>query len=209
MRRAVRSTLRVLGYGLLALGLALAILPLALQLSPVRRLLRDQLVQAVQPSLQGKLHVGDVRWPWPNYVELSDVRIEDRHGGRVLGASKLFARLRLRSLFDGALELDRGNHSLDGGLRRRYVDALEAHLSGEDALHQGPHAQFAGDGQGLVQQGRGLLSVARFVPLEQGIGVVAAGPGQLGPVAPSAEGQGFLEVDRRLVKVAHGVGQEG
>ncbi len=49
-----------------------------------------------------------------------------------------------------------------------------------------------------------------LVALEQRVGVVAAGPGQLGTEAPfAAEGQGFLEVDRRLVKFAHGVGQEG
>ncbi len=45
---------------------------------------------------------------------------------------------------------------------------------GQHPLHQRPHAQFAGDGQGLVQQGHGLLSVAGLVPLEQSIGVVAA-----------------------------------
>ena len=49
--------------------------------------------------------------------------------------------------------------------------------SGQHPLHQGPHAQLAGEGQGLVQQGHGLLSVAGLVALEQGVGVVAAGPG--------------------------------
>ena len=39
---------------------------------------------------------------------------------------------------------------------------------------KGPHAQLAGDGQGLVQQGRHFLSVARLVSMEQGVGVVAA-----------------------------------
>ncbi len=76
-------------------------------------------------------------------------------------------------------------------------------------LHQRPHAQLAGDGQGLVQQGHGLLAIARLVALEQGIGVVAAGPGQLGPIAGlAAEGQGVLEVGRRLVQVARGLRQE-
>ena len=50
-------------------------------------------------------------------------------------------------------------------------------------LHQRPHAQLAGDSQRLVQQGHGLFSVAGLAPLEQGVGVVAAGPGQLGPIA--------------------------
>ncbi len=39
---------------------------------------------------------------------------------------------------------------------------------GQHPLHQGPHAQLAGDGKGLVQQGHRLRAVARLVPLEQG-----------------------------------------
>ena len=57
-------------------------------------------------------------------------------------------------------------------------------------LHQWAHAQLAGDGQGLVQQGHGLLAAAWLVALEQGVGVVAAGPGQFGTVARlAAEGR--------------------
>jgi len=71
---------------------------------------------------------------------------------------------------------------------------------GQHSLHQGPHAQFAGDGQGLVQQRQGLFSVTRLVPLEQGVGVVAAGPGQLRPVAClAAEQLGVLEAGSGLV----------
>ena len=65
---------------------------------------------------------------------------------------------------------------------------------GQHPLHQRPHAQLAGDGQGLVEQGHGLLPVARLVPLEQRVGIVAASPGQLGPVAFSAKGQGIIEM---------------
>ena len=66
---------------------------------------------------------------------------------------------------------------------------------GQHALHQGPHAQFAGDSQGLIQQGDGLGPVSFAVPLTEGIGVVAAGPCQLGPVAClAAEGQGVFKV---------------
>ncbi len=36
-------------------------------------------------------------------------------------------------------------------------------------LHQGPHAQLAGDAQGLVQQGHGLLAVAWVVAFKQQI----------------------------------------
>ena len=44
-------------------------------------------------------------------------------------------------------------------------------------LHQGPHPQLTGDGQGLVQQGHGFGPVPLTVTLEKGVGVVAAGPG--------------------------------
>ena len=55
------------------------------------------------------------------------------------------------------------------------------------------HAQLARDGQGLVQHGGGLFSVAGLVALEQGVSVVAAGPGQLGPVASlPAEGPNWF-----------------
>ena len=45
--------------------------------------------------------------------------------------------------------------------------------------------------------------------LEQSVGVVAAGPGQFGPVASlTAEGQRVLKVVSGLVQVTHGLGQE-
>ena len=80
---------------------------------------------------------------------------------------------------------------------------------GQNPLHQGPHAQLAGDGQGLVQQGHGLLSVACLVTLEEVVGVVAAGPGQLGPVARfAAECQGVVEVAHGLAQISHCLGEE-
>ena len=48
---------------------------------------------------------------------------------------------------------------------------------GQDPLHQRPHAQFAGNGQGLVQQRDGFGTVAFRVALTRRVGVVAAGPG--------------------------------
>ncbi len=74
---------------------------------------------------------------------------------------------------------------------------------GQHPFHQGPHAQLAGDGQGLVQQGHGLLAVARLVALKQRVGLVAAGPSQIGSVARlAAECQGVFKVGRRLVQIA-------
>ena len=56
-----------------------------------------------------------------------------------------------------------------------------------------------------------LLSVeaSMCVSIAQGIRVVAAGPGQLGPVARfAAEGQGIFPVLSGLVQVTHGLGQK-
>ena len=51
------------------------------------------------------------------------------------------------------------------------------------------------------------LPVALPVPLQQGVGVVAAGPGQFRSVArPAAEGQGVLEVGCCSVQVADSAG---
>ena len=51
----------------------------------------------------------------------------------------------------------------------------------------------------------GLLLVGGFDPLEQGVGIVAAGPGKLGPLACfAAEGHAVLEVLCDLVIVTQG-----
>ena len=57
-----------------------------------------------------------------------------------------------------------------------------------------------------MQQGYGLGAVSFAVTLTEGVGVVAAGPGQLGPVARlAAEGQRILKVTRCLVQVSRGL----
>ena len=60
---------------------------------------------------------------------------------------------------------------------------MKAILARNHPLHQGAHSQLGGDGQGLVQQGHCLPTVAGVVTLEQGVGLIAAGPGQLGLIA--------------------------
>ena len=51
--------------------------------------------------------------------------------------------------------------------------------------------------------------VSYSVTLQQGTGIVMAGPGHLGPVAGlAAERQGVLEMRQGLVQVTHGLGQE-
>ena len=52
---------------------------------------------------------------------------------------------------------------------------LENFPPGQHPLHQGPRAQLGRDGQGLVQQGDGLLSVTGLVPLEQGGSSLSSG----------------------------------
>ena len=83
-------------------------------------------------------------------------------------------------------------------LRCQYPIALLRfqHLPpGQHPLHQGPHTQLAGDGQRLVQQRDCLGTVARSIPLSQGVSVVAADPGQLRQVAcVAAEGEEVSEV---------------
>ena len=51
--------------------------------------------------------------------------------------------------------------------------------------------------------------VAGVVTLQDGIGIVAAGAGHLGPVARlAAKRKSIREVGERLVQVAHRLGQE-
>ncbi|MEY4577573.1 MAG: hypothetical protein RL701_2276, partial [Pseudomonadota bacterium] len=89
---------------LLALSLAMAAM---LQLPPVRNLIREKALGAVQGSLKGKLDLQDLRWPTPEYFTLSGLELSDRHGQRVAAFSTLLARLRLSSLLGGQVELTR------------------------------------------------------------------------------------------------------
>ena len=86
---------------------------------------------------------------------------------------------------------------------------LYLRLKGGYPLHQGTHAQLRGNAPRLVKQGGGLLSVARIVSLEQGVGIVVARPSRFWCVASlAAEGQGVLEVGNSMVQAVHGLPQE-
>jgi len=102
--RKTGRVLRWLFVGALVLVLGVAA---ALQLPPVRGFIRDQILAAVQGSLNGKLELADVRWPLPEQLELSGLKISDKHGTRVVGLNGLMAHLRYRSLLSGQVELDR------------------------------------------------------------------------------------------------------
>ena len=54
-----------------------------------------------------------------------------------------------------------GKERLDANLKLRSQNLPP----GQHPLHQGPHTQLAGDGQGLVQQGDGLGTVPLSVAL--------------------------------------------
>ncbi len=59
--------------------------------------------------------------------------------------------------------------------------------------------------QGFVQQGHGFGTVTFAVPLTKDVGVVAAGSGQLGPVAGNlVMRKNIFEVAHRLVELNHG-----
>ena len=48
-----------------------------------------------------------------------------------------------------------------------------------------------------------------MIPFKQHVGEVAAGPGQLGPVARlAAEGEGIFEMNLCIIEVAYSVGKE-
>lgn len=84
----------------------LALALLALQFQPVRDAARDQLLRLIQGSLQGSLEVDDMRWPQLRQLELSGVRLKDRHGSLVGNVGLLTVRLRLAPLLSGALQID-------------------------------------------------------------------------------------------------------
>ncbi len=69
----------------------------------------------------------------------------------------------------------------DDGLSPQYLPP------GQHPLHQWPHAQLAGNGQRLVQQGHSLLLVSQSVALFKGVGVVTSDPGQF--LYPSSDFQ--------------------
>jgi len=99
--------LRRVGQLLLALVVLIVLVALALQLPRVRARIRDEVVSAARPYVRGTLQLDEVRWFRPDQIELSGLTVEDAHGTRVLGVSSALARLRLRSLLRGAIEVER------------------------------------------------------------------------------------------------------
>ena len=83
-----------------------------------------------------------------------------------------------------------------GAVASRRVQSISDYYVGGKRLD---HAEFASDRQPVVEQGKSFFTVDRPIRVEQGLGIVMAGPAQLRPeLGPAAECQGVLEVARRV-----------
>ena len=105
MLRFVRGFFKVLGWfiaGLIGLVLLVA---LAIQLPPVRALIRDQVLAAVRGSVQGEILLDDVRWPTPENLEISGLTVKDKHGNTALSLATLIVNINLPALTSGQLDI--------------------------------------------------------------------------------------------------------
>ena len=89
-----------IGFGsLLALPcVVLLIVLLLLQFRPIRRFATDKGLAVVSDSLQGRVEVDDLRWPSLNHIELSGVRMWDRHNDKVADVGIVSAYVDLSAL---------------------------------------------------------------------------------------------------------------
>jgi hypothetical protein len=89
-----------IGFGALLLlpFVLLGIALIALQFPPIRGFARDKLLAVISSSLQGRVEVDDLRWPSLTHIELSGVRLFDRHGDQVANIGILSTRLDLAPL---------------------------------------------------------------------------------------------------------------
>jgi autotransporter translocation and assembly factor TamB len=105
MLRIVRGFGKFLGWlivGLIGLGLLIA---LAIQLPPVRGLIRDQVLAAIRGSVQGEIELDDVRWPSPEYLEISGLTVRDKQGNTALSLATLMVNINLPALTSGELDI--------------------------------------------------------------------------------------------------------
>jgi autotransporter translocation and assembly factor TamB len=105
MLRFLRGFGRFLGWffgGLVGLVLLVA---LAIQLPPVRGLIRDQALAAARGSVQGEITLDDVRWPSPEYLELSGLTVRDRQGKPALSFATLIVNINLPALTAGQIDI--------------------------------------------------------------------------------------------------------
>src|SRR5262245_1293987 len=83
----------------------LVLVLLALQFRPVRTAARDQLLGLIGGSLQGAVELDDLRWPSLTHVELSGVRMWDRHGTFVANLGLVSAHISLPPLMAAKVHL--------------------------------------------------------------------------------------------------------
>ena len=84
--------------------------------------------------------------------------------------------------------------------------SANSRLQGLSPGEQGIHAELFGKGGSLCIEFGGAGHVAIGIAAQQGFGIVAACPGQLGSVSClAAEREALFEVGYRLVELAHGI----
>ncbi len=104
-RRWVKGILIALGVILALPIVVLALVLVALQFQPVRAAARDQGLALLKDTIKGKLELDDLRWPSLRHVELSGVRLYDRHGMLVANVGILSARIKIAPLLSGEVHL--------------------------------------------------------------------------------------------------------
>lgn len=102
VRRRIGITLGAL---VLTPVVLLVLVLLALQFRPVRTAARDQLLALIVGSLQGRVELDDLRWPSLTHVELSGVRVWDRHGTFVANLGLVSADIDLPPLLAAKVHL--------------------------------------------------------------------------------------------------------
>jgi hypothetical protein len=105
MLRFVRGFGKFLGWLLVGLiGLVLLVAG-AIQLPPVRALIRDQVLAAARGSVQGEIMLDDVRWPSPEYLEISGLTVKDKQGNTALSLATLIVNINLPALTSGQIDI--------------------------------------------------------------------------------------------------------
>ena len=105
MLRFVRGFGKFLGWLIVGLIGLVLLVALAIQLPPVRALIRDQVLAAVRGSVQGEIALDDMRWPTPENLEISGLTVKDKHGTTALSLATLMVNINLPALTSGQVDI--------------------------------------------------------------------------------------------------------
>jgi autotransporter translocation and assembly factor TamB len=105
MLRFLRGFGKFLGWFIAGLVGLVVLVALAIQLPPVRGLIRDQVLAAVRGSVQGEIALDDVRWPTPENLEISGLTVKDKHGNTALSLATLMVNINLPALTSGQVDI--------------------------------------------------------------------------------------------------------